>query len=154
MKSMNVYDLAFPALRGTVVTDPFALLDRFFTDDALFGHETRGPVVDMREENDSYIIEAELPGMNEKDIKLELKDNVLTMTTVKNEKKDGEKAEESGSARWMRRERRSFSFSRSFSVPEDADPDSVVATFKDGLLSIVLAKKPETAPKVVQVNIN
>jgi HSP20 family protein len=150
MKSMNVYDLAFPALRGSIVSDPFSLLDRFFTEDAFFGQETRGPVVDFREEKDSYLIDAELPGMNEKDIKLELKDNVLTMTTVKDE----EKEEESGKGRWMRRERRSFSFSRSFAIPEDADSDSVKATFKDGLLTIVLDKKPESAPKVVQVNVN
>ncbi len=150
MKSMNVYDLAFPALRGTVVTDPFALLDSFFSDDFVFGRETRGPVVDVREEKDSYLIEAELPGLSEKDIKLELKDNVLTMSTAHDEEKN-EKAPEAG---WMRRERRSFRFSRSFALPEDTDQESVKATFKDGLLTVVVAKKPETAPKVVQVNVN
>lgn len=149
MKSMNVYDVSFPSLRGSVVADPFPLLDRFFSDDPFYGRETRSPSVDVREETDFWLIEAELPGLEEKDIKLELKDNVLTLSTVKEEKK-----EEAPVGKWILRERRAFSFSRSFVIPEDADNESVKATFRDGLLSVRVSKKPETAPRVVQVNVN
>lgn len=150
MKSMNVYDVAFPVVRNTLVSDPFALLDRFFHDEPAFFTERRSPVVDVREEKDAYIIEAELPGLNEKDIRIELKDHVLTLSTTTSD----EKKENSSSGSWIRRERRSFSFVRSFSIPDEGDEDAVEARFKDGVLEIRIGKRPETAPKVVQVKVN
>lgn len=150
MKSMNVYDVAFPALRNSVLTDPFALLDRFFTDEPAFFRETRTPVVDVHEDKEAYHIDAELPGLTEKDIRLELKDHVLTLSTVKHE----ESKESESDGRYIRRERRAFSFTRSFAVPEDGDEDAVEANFKDGVLSVRIAKRPESAPKVLQVKVN
>jgi HSP20 family protein len=148
MKSMTVYDSLLPTFSGVFKADPFELLDRVFEDDLIPGFSGRSPAVDVREQDGSYLIEAELPGVNEKDLKVELKDGLLTLSTAKAEEKKDE------SAKWIRRERRSFSFTRSFALPEDADGEKVEAHFKDGLLTIALPKKAEAAPRIVQVKVN
>ncbi len=148
MKSMNLYDLSFPAVRGTVFEEPFSLLDRFFTDDPFPGGRFRAPAVDVRELNGTYVIEAELPGLTEKDVRLEIADGVLTLSTTAGTGKQKESPE----SRWIRRERRSYSFSRCFALPEEIDRDSVNASFRDGLLTVTLSRKPESAPRVVPVN--
>jgi HSP20 family protein len=139
MKNLAVYE-----------ANPFSLIDQFFTND-LFNYENyRSPSIDVREENDRYVLEAELPGLNEKDIKLEMKDDVLTLATAAKEDK-----KESGSqdGRWIRRERREFKFSRSFGLPQDADREKIEARFRDGLLTVDIPKKPETAPRIVPVKV-
>lgn len=147
MKSMTVYDSMFPAFR----VDPFEMLEQVFESEPFFAGAVRTPAVDVREEEGRYLIEAELPGLSEKDLKLELKDGVLELSTAKKEEAK-DKPEEKG-RRWIRRERRDFAFSRSFALPEDADGERIEARFKDGLLTIELPKKPETAPRLVPVKV-
>jgi HSP20 family protein len=148
MKSMTVYDSLLPTFSGVFRADPFELLDRVFEDDLIPGFSGRNPAVDVREKDGRYLIEAELPGINEKDLRVELKDGLLTLSTAKADEKKDE------SSKWIRRERRSFSFSRSFALPEDADGEKVEARFMDGLLTIELPKKAEAAPRIVQVKVN
>lgn len=151
MKSMTLYDSVFPAF--TVANDvfsrvdPFEMLERVFENEPLFGGATRSPVIDVREEEGRYLIEAELPGLGEKDLKLELKDGVLELATVK--KEEGE----SKTGRFIRRERREFAFTRRFALPDNADGEKIEARFKDGLLTIELPKKPEAAPRLVPVKV-
>ncbi len=127
--------------------NPFDLIDQMFATEDFFEPRFRAPVIDIREEKDRYVLEAELPGLSDKDITLELKDNVLTLATAK-EAVSGEKKEHHD---WVRRERRSFRFSKSFSLPDDADPERIEAKFKDGLLKIELLRKAESAPRIVPV---
>ncbi|MCE5255882.1 MAG: Hsp20/alpha crystallin family protein [Spirochaetaceae bacterium] len=143
MKDMTLYG-----------TNPVDLISQMFDDDGFFFNDFRTPAVDVRESDNSYAIEAELPGLTEKDVHLELKDGQLVLSTAKTESKD-EKSEKEGKNqnRWLRRERRSFKFSRSFVLPEDADTDKIEAKFRDGLLTINLPKKAEMAPKMIPVNI-
>ena len=145
MKSMTVYDAMLPAFRGVFKADPFEILDRVFDSDYFPTFTARVPVVDVREKDGRYLIEAELPGVSEKDLKLELKDGLLSLSTEKKE----EKKDEDG--KWVRRERRESYFSRSFELPEDADGEKIEARFKDGLLTIELPKKPEASPRLVPV---
>jgi HSP20 family protein len=147
---MTVYDSMFPVLRGAFRPDPFEIMNSVFDGDEFFGGSLkRVPAVDVREEDGRYLIEAELPGLSEKDLKLELKDGILSLSTAEL----AEKAEEDQARRWIRRERREFSFSRSFELPEDADGERIEARFKDGLLSVELPKKPATAPRIVPVKV-
>lgn len=148
MKNMTVYDSLLPAFRGVFKADPFDLLDRVFEDDLIPGFSGRAPAVDVREKDGRYLIEAELPGVSEKDLKVELKDGLLTLSTSTVEEKKEE------NVKWLRRERRSFSFTRSFALPEDADGEKIEARFKDGLLTVEVPRKPETNPKVVPVKVN
>ena len=149
MKNMTVYNSMLPAFRGVFRADPFEILDSVFDRDYFPALEARSPVVDVRAEKDRYVIEAELPGVSEKELKLELKEGLLTLSTEKKEEK-GDKDKE---GTWIRRERRESFFSRSFELPEDADGDKIEATFKDGLLNVTLPKKPESSPKLVQVKV-
>lgn len=138
MKSLTLYG-----------TNPFDLMDQFLDDGDFLYPQFRSPAIDVRDDNDSYVIEAELPGLSEKDIKLELKNGVLDLSTAK--KESSEDKNEKG--RWIRRERREFKFSRSFSLPDDADAEKIEAKFHDGLLTVRLPKKPESAPRIVPVKV-
>jgi HSP20 family protein len=123
-----------------------------------------GPAVDIRETNESYRLEAELPGYDEKQIRVHVDGRTLTIESGKEEelRKDGSsrKAEKNGEAgkeedpRFLVRERRSFSFSRSFRLPEDADFDGITADFKNGLLTLEIRKRPEAQKRLIEINRN
>jgi HSP20 family protein len=104
------------------------------------------PVVDVREEKDRYVLEAELPGMSEKDVDVHVEDNMLTIKSAKEEEKE-EKNEEG----YLVRERRSRSFSRSFVLPRDVDRDKVEARFKNGLLTLSMPKTAESKARQIQI---
>lgn len=116
-----------------------ALLGNLFDSDST-GHN-RSIVVDIRETGDSYLIEAELPGFSEKDIDVKVEDRVLSIS-ASIEKKDEQ---------FLVRERRSETFSRSFSLPEDVDVDRIDGNYRNGVLTLSLAKKPETKPRNIKV---
>jgi HSP20 family protein len=118
-----------------------------FSGDEFLSPQFRTPFIDVLEEDDRYVVEAELPGLSEKDIKLELKDSTLFLSTAKSENKE----EKNEKGRWLRRERREFQFSRSLALPEDVDVEKIEAKFRDGLLTIALPKKPESSPRIVPV---
>jgi len=104
--------------------------------------ETEGmlaPRLDIAETQNEYQVSAELPGVDEKDLKVTLEKGVLTIT---GEKKS--ESEEKGK-NWHRSERSYGSFHRAVSLPQDADPDKISASFKRGVLQVSVAKKP--APK-------
>jgi HSP20 family protein len=147
MKSMTVYDSLLPAFRGVFRADPFEILDSVFDGDYFPAVTARSPAVNVREKDGIYLIEAELPGVSEKDLKLELKDGLLDLSTERKE----EKETEADDGKWIRRERRESYFSRSFQLPEDADGEKIEAIFKDGLLTVKLPKKPEASPRLVPV---
>lgn len=149
MKSMTVYDSLLPAFNGVFKADPFDILDSVFDRDYFPALAARSPVVNVREKDGHYIIDAELPGVSEKDLKLELKNGMLTLSTEKKE----DKGDKDKDGTWIRRERRDSYFARSFELPEDADGDKIEATFKDGLLTIELPKKAEVSAKLVQIKV-
>ena len=154
MKNISLYDPRF----GLKVTndlflrnDPIDFLESFLGFSPFVSRELRAPAIDVRETEKAYIIEAELPGLSEKDVKLEVKDSVLSLKVEKKSPETEEKAAEDET--WIRRERREFSFARSFSLPENADEEGIEARFKDGILMIALPKKPEKAPRQVVVKV-
>jgi len=147
MNNMTVYDAMLPAFRGVFKADPFSILDRVFDNEYFPTLSARSPVVDVREKDNRYLIEVELPGVSEKDLRLELKNDLLTLSTER--KEEGEEKDKAG--KWIRRERRESFFSRSFELPEDADGEKIEAKFKDGLLTIELPRKPEASPRLVPV---
>ena len=103
------------------------------------------PAVDVREDEDNYIVEVELPGLSEKDVEVKVENGVLTVASRKDESKE-EKDEG-----YIRKERRHFSFKRSFSLPENVDVEKVSANFKNGLLDIAVPKAPAAKPKLIEV---
>jgi len=95
------------------------------------------PKIDVRETKEDLVVEAELPGMDEKDVTVTLSHGVLTM---KGEKKS-EREEKKDDYHLM--ERSYGSFQRSFRVGDGIDPDKVTAAFDKGVLKVTLPKRPE-----------
>jgi HSP20 family protein len=102
---------------------------------------TLTPHVDVRETDKEIVVEAELPGIDQKDISLALQDGVLT---IRGEKKH-EHDEEKENYRMM--ERRYGSFQRSLRLPDTVDEDRVEASFDNGVLKVSLPKRPEAIGK-------
>ena len=98
------------------------------------GGEEVMPSIDVRETDKELIVEAELPGMDEKDVHVTLNEGILS---IKGEKKAEREEKKQG---FHLSERRFGSFQRSFNLPEDADPEAVEATFKDGVLTVTVPK--------------
>ena len=105
------------------------------------------PLVDVAEKDHAYEITAELPGLDEKDIEVKQSDGMLT---IKGEKK--EETEEKKKNFYLT-ERRYGSFERSFRVPESVNTDKIDATFKKGVLTLVLPKKPESRSKEKKISV-
>jgi HSP20 family protein len=95
------------------------------------------PAVDVSETDKAYEIAAELPGMDEKDIEVKVVDGSLTIKGEKQEEKEEKKKD------YYLSERRFGSFERRFEVPEGVDADKIEASFKKGVLTVTLPKKPE-----------
>ena len=118
------------------------LIERFFEDTT---EEVKVPAVDIKEEKDRYLMEVELPGFTEKDVELKVENNVLTLSSKKEETKEESKKG------YIRKERKSYSFIRSFSLPENTDIEKIKANFKNGILNIEIPKAPESQPKYIEV---
>ena len=106
--------------------------------------ERWSPAMDLIEAEDNYVLRADLPGMDEKGVSIELHDNVLT---VSGERHDEEQTRQG----WHRVERTFGRFSRSLTLPEGIDPEAVTANFDKGVLSITVPKPEERKPRRVQI---
>ena len=104
------------------------------------------PVVDIYENDESIVIKAELPGVDKKNIRIDVKDRLLTLKGERSTEK--EVKEES----FYRRERAFGSFQRVFTLPVDVDPDKIAATYADGLLKIEIPKPETQKPKQITVH--
>lgn len=132
------------------------VFDRIDNDLSLFApiqaRYVTNPLVDVKETNENYVMDMELPGLNENDIELNLKDRVLTISSVKQAETKEESKVEDGT--WLIKERRSLSFNRRFTLPEDIEAQSVEATFKNGVLTVVIPKRAETQPRQISIKAN
>lgn len=106
------------------------------------------PVVDVTEDDKEYLIKAELPEVKKEDVKVTVENGVLTLSGERKFEK------EEKSRKYHRIERSYGSFTRSFSVPDDADESKVFAEFKDGLLTVRLAKSEKARPKSIEVKVS
>ena len=103
------------------------------------------PRADVVENDDSYAITLELPGIEKDDVNVSVENNVLS---VSGESKSEHDEEHKG----LRRvERRFGSFSRSFRLPEGVDAEKIGASFKNGLLTLTVEKAPEIMPKRIDI---
>lgn len=126
-------------------------LGRMFTDfDRLFRELDQGvyapPAPEFRTKNteDAYELSVDLPGVAESAVSLQVHNGVLTVSGAR-------KIEVPEGYQPQRRERRAFEFSRSFTLPKDADGEQVKAVMKNGVLRIAVAKRPEIKPRQIPV---
>ena len=127
------------------------IFNHFFSDTGLdpFSDERHSfsPCLDIRETDKEYIVECELPGMDEKDIDLTLSDDILT---IRGEKKQ-QVRDENGDYYCL--ERSYGRFERNLPLPEDADADHIDASFKKGILKLRVPKNQKTQPKAKKITI-
>ena len=105
------------------------------------------PLVDITEDDKEYVVKAEIPEMKKEDIKINVHDDVLTVSGERKYEK-----EEKGK-KFHRVERAYGSFMRSFALPEDADGSKISAEYKDGMLKVHLPKSEQAKKKAIEVKI-
>ena len=142
--------------------EPWSLLDRFqqqlnqlgYADKALADNDNDysnvvtsrwSPAVDIKEEADRFLITADLPGVDPKDIEITMDNGVLS---IKGERQSEAREEKEG---YKRVERVSGSFYRRFSLPDTADADRIEAKGKDGVLEVTLPKHEKVQPRKIEV---
>ena len=105
------------------------------------------PAVDIVEKDNAYEVMAEVPGLEEKDIEVTFANDVLTIKSEKQEEKEEKKKN------YYLHERHFGSFERSFRVPEGVDTDKIAASFKKGVLTVTLPKKPEAQKPAKKIEV-
>lgn len=103
------------------------------------------PAVDIREEKDRFLLHADVPGVDPKDIEITMENGVLT---IRGERTEEKSTEEQG---YSRVERMHGRFFRRFSLPDTADADKIEAKGKNGVLEVVIPKQEKTQPKRITV---
>jgi HSP20 family protein len=129
------------------------LFDRFFNNDFegwnrnnFSNTNTTLPSVNVKENADAFFVEVAAPGFEKSDFKIELNNDLLTISSekeIKNEVKDDE--------RISKQEFSYQSFSRSFTLPELVEDDKITAKYENGILSLTIPKKEEAKPKPVKL---
>ena len=104
------------------------------------------PAVDIQEEDNHYLLTADIPGVNRNDVEITLEDGVLT---VKGERKSGTDISEEG---YRRRERLHGTFVRQFNLPDTVDTANITATAEDGVLRIAIPKQEKPEPRRITVS--
>jgi len=107
------------------------------------------PSCDIEEEEDRYVIKADLPGVDRKNIDVKLENGVISIRGEKQTEKETGK----GTKR-HRTERFHGSFARSFSLPDAVKDERVEANYKDGVLSLVIPKAEEAKPKSIDIKVS
>ncbi|MGA2927023.1 MAG: Hsp20/alpha crystallin family protein [Solirubrobacteraceae bacterium] len=105
------------------------------------------PAMDLIETDDAFVLRADLPGVSDKDVKLELEDNVLT---ISGERKSEHEERKEG---YYRFERAFGSFARSLTLPEGVDPEAVKASFDHGVLEVRIPKPEQRRSRKVAINV-
>ena len=103
-----------------------------------------GPSTNLLDNGNELLVVSEVPGMSEKDINVSLNQDILTISGER-------KIEVPKGYEVLRRERADVKFSRSFKLPSKVDPEKAKATFKDGILTVQIAKAPEAQPRKITV---
>jgi HSP20 family protein len=139
-----------------MVRDPWQLLDQWRREmernlPSLSDDETRvvgstwSPAVDIKEEDDRFVLHADIPGVKPDEIDISMEKGVLT---IRGERRHA--SEESGEG-YHRVERQQGVFMRRFALPDSVDASGITATSKDGVLELVLPKAGETQPRRIEV---
>jgi HSP20 family protein len=106
-----------------------------------------GPPVDIIEDDQKLQFKVEVPGIEEKDIKVEVENNVLTVCGERKIEKDVKEEN------FRRMERHYGAFTRSFTLPPSVDAEKIEANFSNGILAIQMPKRAEAKPKQIKVNV-
>ena len=112
------------------------------------GNYAFSPAVDIEEKEDAFVLNADLPGVNPKDLELEVHDGMLRIAGKR------EEANEEKREGVYRRERRAGSFERQFQLGAHVDASKIAAEYKNGVLTVTLPKSAEAKPRQIPVKTN
>ena len=115
---------------------------------AAFGHADVSPKVEMSESDGAYEITAELPGLDEKEVEVSLRQGLLTLSGEKRAEREEKKKD------YYLSERSYGAFKRSFRIPDDVESDKITAQMKKGLMTITMPKSAERKAKARKIAIN
>jgi len=156
MNTLSIFNPRFSS-------DLFDLFDETMNCNFPKTNNAKLPAVDVLETKDNYILEMELCGLSEKDIEQNKKERVLSVSSKKAEQKEEKKqtsTEEANSKggtaeekHYLLKERKTISFNRQFTLPQDIDGEKISATFTNGLLTITIPKRPEAEQKSILINV-
>jgi HSP20 family protein len=132
--------------------DPFSLMESLlrwdpYRSEGLLGGATSmySPQFDLKETKDAYMLKADLPGVKENDVEINVTGNTLQISGSRQEERTDE------GERYYRAERSYGQFSRTVTLPEGADFEHVNAEMKEGVLTVTIPKRPEVQPRRIQV---
>jgi len=127
------------------------LFNTFFDAPASGGGASAGrrwtPAMDLVETDDQFVLRADLPGLDESDVKIEIHDKVLTLSGERRYEHEGKKDG------FYRLERGSGQFSRTLTLPDGVEPDAITAAFDKGVLEVRIPKPEERKPRRVQIGV-
>ncbi len=126
-------------------SDMNRLFDGFFGSRAGNARSRWIPAMDLAETDENLVLRADLPGMSEDDVEIEVKDRVLNVSGSR------EAEHETSEEGYHRVERSSGSFSRSLTLPEAADPEKITAQFNRGVLEVRIPKPAERKPTRIEI---
>lgn len=113
----------------------------------VYGETTmRAPSVDVKETKAAYVMQMDLPGLTDKEVEINLKDRILSVSSAKEEKK-----EEKSDGTYLIRERRSTKFMRRFTLPDDIDSEAVSAAFKNGVLTVTIPRRAQASARTIAI---
>jgi len=139
MNELSILDTLFDDVMGTISAPSY--------------RACYSPRVDVKSNDQGYVLEMDLPGYSEDDVNIELDHNTLTIaskeTSAREEKKE---AKEEAKTNWILHERHSAQFKRSFTLPEDVNGETITATFKNGVLTLNMPRQEVAAPKKILIN--
>lgn len=129
--------------------EPFDSFDKFF-DHLPVARHAGGliPAVDVYDTHGAVVVETALPGVDQKDVKLSIENDVLTISGQSERKTEVDEKE------YYRKEIRSGSFMRQIALPAGIDAEKAAATFKDGMLKVSFPKLSEPPAKKIQINVD
>jgi len=140
------------AMNNSLVYSPAKWLDQFFTDfdKALVTKSGFAPAVDIVEEKEDYVLRAELPGVAKEDIKIEVKENRLTLSGKK-ENAWSEKDGESPRGHYRYAESSYGTFARVFELPRNVSGDVIKAEYQNGVLTLRIPKAKEALSRTIEI---
>jgi len=152
MKTLTMYH---PNTIQNALSDFDRYFESFFGDSILAPAArifNQTPAVDIRENENAYVLDMDLPGYEEKNIEVHVDGSSLSITSRQEEQNEKKGIAGDTQGTYILRERKSSSFSRSFKLPEGADPESVKASFKNGVLKLEIKKRAEAQKRAIQIN--
>ena len=132
---------------NNLVEDFFATVPSIFRDDLVASNLKAFTPVNVKETESEYVLEVVAPGFQKEDFSINLDNNTLTVSAEKKEETENK------NEKFIRKEYKQQSFSRSFTIDENVDAENIVAKYLNGVLTLNLAKRQPVKPPVKQITI-